>query len=152
MAQSRTAVNAKGGAGDPMQELVPTSLVPGQSRNDLGGPTEKNEKATDNSTKIDYLKVAPGKSNTAANSGANDGGAEGQAAPGAGQIGGDVIPGNANYDGTKKRSEQSQTDGGEPAPGKGTIGTEVIPGGGAGKSNAAEHAEIDTAAEGALDE
>ena len=59
MAQSRTAVNAKAGTTESGDKINP-SLVPGQSINDLGGPTAENEKSTDDSTKIDPYKGAPG--------------------------------------------------------------------------------------------
>lgn len=159
MAQSRTAVNANAAPADdsnaaPGKGKINPSLVPGQSINDLGGPTYQNEKSTDDSTKIDPYKGAPGQvsgdpQQKGASAAGTDGGAPG---PGKGKIGDNVLPGGGSHDGTNSRSDSSVTDGGAPAPGKGKIGTNVIPGGGAGKSNAQEHAEIDTAATGALDE
>ena len=160
MAQSRTAVNANASSAEvgspaPGKGKINPSLVPGQSINDLGGPTNQNEKSDDDSTKIDPYKGAPGQvSGDPQQKGASAAGLDGPgpAAPGQGKIDGSVIPGNANHDGTNSRSDSSQTDGGPPAPGKGKIGTSVLPGGGGGKSNAQEHAEIDSAATGALDE
>lgn len=160
MAQSRTAVNANASSAEvgspaPGKGKINPSLVPGQSINDLGGPTNENEKSDDDSTKIDPYKGAPGQvSGDPQQKGASAAGLDGPgpAAPGQGKIDANVIPGGGSHDGTNSRSDSSQTDGGPPAPGKGKIGTNVIPGGGAGKSNAQEHAEIDTAATGALDE
>ena len=153
MAQSRTAVNAKGGAGEGRESISP-SLVPGQSINDIGGVTDKNSKADDNSAKLDVYKGAPGQvSGDPQQKGASAAGLDGPgpAAPGQGKIDGNVIPGNAGHDGTKGRSDSSSTDGGSPAPGKGSIGTSVLPGGGK-SSKVAEHIDVDEKASGALDE
>ncbi len=151
MAQSRTAVNAKASPAEGMDKIAP-SLVPGQSINDLGGPTSENEKSDDDSTKIDPYKGAPGQvSGDPQQKGASAAGTDGGSpAPGSGKIGDNVLPGGGGHDGTRGRSDSSSTDGGSPAPGKGKIGTNVIPGG--GKSNTQEHAQIDVAAGSALDE
>ena len=155
MAQSRTAVNAKAGAGDaPGATAISPSLVPGQSINDLGGVTDKNAKADDDSAKLDVYKGAPGQvsgdpQQKGASAAGTDGGAPG---PGKGKIGDNVIPGSGSHDGTKGRSDSSVTDGGSPAPGKGKIGTSVIPGDGNGKAKVAEHIDVDEKATGALDE
>ena len=154
MAQSKTAVNANAAPAEG-RSSIPTSLVPGQSINDLGGQNEKDAKAEGDSAKLDVYKGAPGKVTsdpqlTGASAAGLDG--PGPAAPGQGKIGGEVIPGDAGYDGTNKRSDSSQTDGGAPAPGKGKIGTNVLPGGGKGKSNVEEHIGVDEKAGGALDE
>ena len=133
MAQSRTAVNAKGGAGDPMQELVPTSLVPKQSKNDLGGSTQENERSTDDSTKLDPFKGAPGSVSSSPE----------------GKIGSEVLPGNAKHDGTKGRSNEGPDN---------SIGPDVVPGeqkkptGKTQMPKAYEHAEVDSSAGQALDE
>ena len=95
MAQSRTAVNATAGSGDaPGKGKVNPSLVPGQSINDLGGPTNQNEKSTDDSTKIDPYKGSVGQvkgdpQQKGASAAGTDGGAPG---PGKGKIGKDVLP------------------------------------------------------------
>jgi len=155
MAQSRTAVNAKAGAGDaPGATAISPSLVPGQSINDVGGVTEKNSKADDDSAKLDVYKGAPGQvsgdpQQKGASAAGTDGGAPG---PGKGKITDSVIPGSGSHDGTKGRSDSSVTDGGPPAPGKGKIGTSVIPGDGNGKAKVAEHIAVDEKATGALDE
>jgi hypothetical protein len=152
MAQSRTAVNAKGGAGEGRESISP-SLVPGQSINDIGGVTDKNSKADDNSAKLDVYKGAPSQiTGDPQQKGASAKGLDGPgpAAPGEGKIGDNVIPGSGSHDGTKGRSESSQTDGGAPGPGKGTIGTNVLPGGGK-SSKVAEHIDVDEKATGALD-
>ena len=151
MAQSRTAVNAKGGKAEGMDKINP-SLVPGQSINNLGGPTNQNEKSTDNSTKIDPYKGSVGQvsgdpQQKGASAAGTDGGAPG---PGKGKIGDSVLPGSGSHDGSTGRSDASKTDGGPPAPGKGKIGTNVIPGG--GKSKVAEHADVEDMAGEALDE
>ena len=151
MAQSRTAVNAKAAPAESGDKINP-SLVPGQSINDLGGPTAENEKSTDDSTKIDPYKGAPGQvSGDPQQKGASAAGTDGGApAPGQGKVTDAVLPGSGSHDGTNGRSDSSTTEGGSPAPGKGKIGTNVIPGG--GKSNTQEHAQIDNSAGAALDE
>ena len=132
MAQSRTAVNAKASAAEPMQELVPTSLVPGQSKNDLGGPTPENERSTDNSTKLDPYKGAPGSVSSSPE----------------GKIGDEVIPGNAKHDGTKGRKNEGPDT---------SIGPDVVPGKQAKPTSktqfpTAEHVDVDETAGQALDE
>ena len=156
MAQSRTAVNAKAAAGDaPGAKAINPSLVPGQSVNDLGGPTNENEKSTDDSTKIDPFKGAPGQvtgdpQQKGASAAGTDGGAP---APGKGRITGETaIYGDPGYDGTNQRSDSSVS-AGKPAPGKGKIGTEVLPNGqDKGKTKVAEHQEIEDTANEVLDE
>ncbi|AOV60484.1 prohead core scaffold protein [Synechococcus phage S-CAM9] len=49
--QSKTAVNSAAKGGDPMTG-VPTSAVPGQAIEDLGGPTPENYRADDDSAKL----------------------------------------------------------------------------------------------------
>jgi hypothetical protein len=132
MAQSRTAVNAKASAAEPMQELVPTSLVPGQSKNDLGGPTPENERSTDKSTKLDPFKGAPGSVSSSPE----------------GKIGNEVIPGNGSHDGTKGRSNEGPDT---------SIGPDVVPGKQAKPTSktqfpTAEHVDVDETAGEALDE
>lgn len=132
MAQSRTAVNAKASAAEPMQELVPTSLVPGQSKNDLGGPTPENERSTDNSTKVDPYKGAPGSVSSSPE----------------GKIGNEVIPGNGSHDGTKGRKNEGPDT---------SIGPDVVPGKQAKPTSktqfpTAEHVDVDETAGEALDE
>lgn len=132
MAQSRTAVNAKASAAEPMQELVPTSLVPGQSKNDLGGPTPENERSTDNSTKVDPYKGAPGSVSSSPE----------------GKIGNEVIPGNGSHDGTKGRKNEGPDT---------SIGPDVVPGKQAKPTSktqfpTAEHVDVDKTAGEALDE
>ena len=155
MAQSRTAVSAKAGSGDaPGAGKVNPSLVPGQSINDLGGPTNKNEKSTDDSTKVDPFKGAPGQVSgdpqfSNASAAGTDGGAPG---PGKGKIGTEVLPGSGEHDGTNSRSDSSVS-AGSPAPGKGKIGTEVLPNGqDKGKAKVVEHQQIDDTANEVLDE
>ena len=155
MSQSRTAVNANGGAGDaPGKGKINPSLVPGQSINDLGGVTPTNSEPTGDSAKLDPYKGAPGKvSNDPQLKGASAAGTDGGApGPGKGKIGDNVIPGNAKHDGTKGRSDSSVS-AGSPAPGKGKIGTSVLPNGqDKGKAKVVEHQEIEDTANEVLDE
>ena len=90
--QSRTQVNANGSAAEPMQTLVPTSLVPGQSITDIGGPTPHDYMPDDGSAKLDNKGTSKG-------SAPGGGGSAADGMPA--KIGGEVIHGNANYDGTK---------------------------------------------------
>ena len=138
MAQSKTAVNAKAAPAEGMDSINP-SLVPGQSKNDLGGPTEKNEKSTDNSTKLDPYKGAKGKVTSDPQlTGAS------AADPAPGKIGNEVLPGGKD---SGKGSGRSN-----PGP-EGEIGNSVLPGGSdSGKSKVAEHSEVDETAGEALDE
>ena len=155
MAQSRTAVNSKAGSGDaPGAGKINPSLVPGQSINDLGGPTNKDEKSTDDSTKIDPFKGAPGQvSGDPQQKGASAAGTDGGApAPGKGKISDNVLPGGGSHDGSKGRSDTSVS-AGSPAPGKGKIGTNVLPNGqDKGKAKVVEHQEIEDTANEVLDE
>ena len=57
MAQSKTAVNAKAAPAEGKHE-VPTSVVPGQSIEDLGGPTPQDYKPESDSAKLDAAKGA----------------------------------------------------------------------------------------------
>ena len=96
MAQSKTAVNAKASAAEPMQKYVDGSVIPGGSggANDLGGPTPENYKSTDDSAKIGT--GAPGQSKTAINdkaSSAGDMAAQPTVSP-------SVVPGGGSADGT----------------------------------------------------
>ena len=155
MAQSNTAVNANAGSGDaPGKGKINPSLVPGQSINDLGGPTNKNEKSTDDSTKIDPFKGAVGQvsgdpQQKGASAAGTDGGAPG---PGKGKISDSVLPGGGSHDGSKGRSDSSVS-AGSPAPGKGKIGTNVLPNGqDTGKAKVVEHQAIEDTANEVLDE
>ena len=111
--QSRTQVNANGTAAEPMQTLVPTSLVPGQSITDIGGPTPHDYMPDDDSAKLDNKGTSK----------ASAPGGGGRAADGmpAG-LSGDVIPGNANHDGTKKSTSGPED----------SISGDVVPGGNTG--------------------
>ena len=57
MAQSKTAVNAKAAPAEGMHS-VETSVVPGQSKEDLGGPTPQDYKPEGDSAKLDAAKGA----------------------------------------------------------------------------------------------
>jgi hypothetical protein len=151
MAQSRTAANNRASAAEPMQELVPTSLVPGQSKNDVGGDTPRNAQPDNDSAKLDPYKGAPGSVSSSPE----------------GKIGDEVIPGNAQHDGTKPgRSNPGpeKLDGkanyADMGPGKGYDPKDGHTGslaGGTerrtvGQSKTYEHVEVDEKAGQALDE
>lgn len=68
MKQSRTRVNARGAAPEGRKSLK-TSIVPGQSVEDLGGPEVDNYKSTDDSAKMHAGKGAK-KTSTKVNAGA----------------------------------------------------------------------------------
>ena len=155
MAQSRTAVNAKAGAGDaPGASKINPSLVPGQSINDAGGPDNTSGTAEDESQKVDPYKGAVGQvsgdpQQKGASAAGTDGGAPG---PGKGKISDSVLPGSGSHDGSKGRSDSSVS-AGKPAPGKGKVGTEVLPNGqDKGKAKVVEHQEIEDEANKVLDE
>ena len=65
MAQSKTAVNAKASSAEAMPKLD-ASVVPGQTIQDLGGPTPENGRPDDESQKVDAPD--PAQSKTAVNS------------------------------------------------------------------------------------
>ena len=151
MAQSRTAVNAKAAPAEGMEELVSPSLVPGQSKNDIGGDTPRNAQPDNNSAKLDVFKGAPGSVTSSPE----------------GSIGDEVIPGNAKHDGTKPgRSNPGpeKLDGkasySDMGPGKGHDPKDGHTGslaGGTerrttGQSKTYEHLEVDETAGQALDE
>ena len=95
MAQSRTAVNAKASAAEPMQKYADGSVIPGGGEvQDLGGPTPENYKADDDSAKLD--PKAPGQSKSAVNSKASA--ASGM--DGRPTVSPSVVPGGGNADGT----------------------------------------------------
>ena len=50
--QSRTQVNSKASGAEPMQKLNPSAVVPGQSINDIGGPTVTDYRPEGDSAKI----------------------------------------------------------------------------------------------------
>jgi len=130
MAQSRTAVNAKAAPAESGDSIQP-SLVPGQSKNDLGGATPENERSTDNSTKLDPYKGAPGSVSSSPE----------------GKIGDEVIPGNSKHDGTKGRSNE----GPDTSIATGKDGLKSAPQG-TQFPKAYEHAEVDETAGEALNE
>jgi len=119
MAQSKTAVNAKASAAEPMQKYVDGSVIPGGSggANDLGGPTPENYKSTDDSAKIGT--GAPGQSKTAVNSKASGADPQPTVSP-------SVVPGGGSYDGTNS----GRGAGGDPQPK-------------VGKEASYEHVEVD---------
>ena len=100
--QSRSQVNAKASAAEPMQKLVPTSVVPGQSIEDIGGPTQFDSEPTGDSNKIENKGTS--QSNTEVNSKGVNAGDVGGGTGGATLKGGaTTLPGgssSASYDGT----------------------------------------------------
>lgn len=138
MAQSRTAVNAKAGAAESMDSIDP-SVVPGkQSKgDDLGGPTNKNYRADNDSAKMKY-DGGISQTNTVVNSKAS------AAEPAPAPLGNDIIPGNGNYDGSKSGRSNEGPDG--------SIGPDVVPGEQKKPTTTAEHAEVDFTASEAMDE
>ena len=169
MAQSRTAVNSKAAPAESGDKIDP-SLVPGQSINDLGGPTPRDEQSDNNSAKVDVYKGAPKKvTNDPQLSKASAAGLDGPgpAAPGEGKITDAMIPGNGGYDGTKPgRSNEgpekldTKANYSDMGPGKGHDSKDGHTGslaGGTerrttGQSKTYEHADIDNSAGEALDE
>ena len=122
MAQSKTAVNAKAASAEGRQE-VPTSVVPGQSKEDLGGPTPQDYKSTDDSAKLEAGKGATeSKSVVNAKAGSKD------SAP---SVSPSVLPG----------------DEGPGATGNSNSGPEKL-----GKQASYEHVEIDAAAAAHIEE
>ena len=100
--QSETQVNSKAGSAEPMQKLVPPSVVPGQSINDIGGPTPQNYEPTGDSAKIENEGTS--QSHTEVNNKASSGGDVGGGTGGKTLKGGKTtLPGgssSASYDGT----------------------------------------------------
>ena len=137
MAQSRTAVNAKAGAPEGMQKLVPTPVVPGgTSIEDKGGPTNQNYKPDNESGKVN-TDGAPSQSKTVVN------GKAGAADPAPGKLGTNIIPGSGSEDGTNSgRSNEGPDD---------SIKASLVPGQAKPKTTK-EHAEIDATAGEAMDE
>ena len=100
--QSRSQVNAKASAAEPMQKPNPSSWVPDQSINDIGGPTQFDYEPTGDSAKIDNEGTS--QSNTEVNSKGQNAGEVGGGTGGATLKGGNTtLPGgssSASYDGT----------------------------------------------------
>lgn len=100
--QSRSQVNAKASGAEPMQKLVPTSVVPGQSIEDIGGPTQFDYEPTGDSAKIENKGTS--QSNTEVNNKAKNAGDVGGGTGGSTLKGGNTtLPGgssSASYDGT----------------------------------------------------
>ena len=133
MAQSRTAVNAKAGAPEGMAK-VPTSVVPGgTSIEDMGGPTNQNYKADNDSAKMSYGNGVSQTSTVVNNkAGAASGGME--------SVPDSVIPGTKGNDGGRS-NEGPDT----------SIKPSLVPGQ-AKPTTTKEHAEIDATAGEAMDE
>ena len=135
MAQSRTAVNAKAAPAEGM-DSIDTSLVPGQSKNDLGGPTNKDYKADNNSAKL--KAPSNSQSKTVVNSKAS-------AADSAdGPLNDSIIPGSGSYNGTKSGRSNEGPDT--------SVGPDVVPGEQKKPTTTSEHAEINATAGAAMDE
>jgi hypothetical protein len=91
MAQSRTAANANASPAEKGDTISP-SLVPGQSINDVGGDTPRDAAPDNDSAKLDPYKGAPGSVSSSPE----------------GKIGDEVIPGNAQHDGSKKSTQSPE--------------------------------------------
>ena len=113
MAQTKTAVNDKASKGEGSMDSIGHDVTPGNvasPKQDQGGPTNLNYRADDNSSKLNIY--TPGQSKTAVNN---------KAAAGEGSmdsIKGDVLPYDANYNGSKPGRPDASTE-------KGSIGAEV---------------------------
>ena len=134
MAQSRTAVNSKAAPAEQGGKVEP-SLVPGQSITDVGGPTNKDYKADNDSAKLTVTGTSQSK--TAVNDKASA--ADGAPAP----ITTSVLPGGADKGNGDGRSNEGPD---------GSIGPGVVPGGQKKPLTTKEHAEIDSTAQSAMDE
>ena len=83
--QSRTQVNDKASGAEPMQS-VPTSVVPGQAREDIGGPTIYDYDSRNDSAKIENKGTSQSttevndKAGAAADTGGGTGGSGGASA------------------------------------------------------------------------
>jgi hypothetical protein len=100
--QSRSQVNAKASAAEPMQKPNPSSWVPDQSIEDIGGPTQFDYEPTGDSAKIENKGTS--QSNTEVNDKGQNAGEVGGGTGGATLKGGaTTLPGgssSASYDGT----------------------------------------------------
>jgi hypothetical protein len=134
--QSRSQVNAKASAAEPMQKPNPSSWVPDQSIEDIGGPTQFDYEPTGDSAKIENEGTS--QSNTEVNSKGKNAGEVGGGTGGATLKGGKTtLPGgssSASYDGTNSGRKGSPTPKGYD------------------KNIAYEHQEIDSTAGESLDE
>ena len=133
MAQSRTAVNSKAAPAESGGKIEP-SLVPGQSVTDIGGPTNKDYKADNDSAKLNVTGTSQSKSAV------NDKASAADSAPG--KIGTNVLPGGADSGKGDGRSNEGPDT---------SISPSLVPGQ-AKPSSTNEHAEIDSTAGEAMDE
>jgi hypothetical protein len=111
--QSRTQVNDKASGAEPMQS-VPTSVVPGQAREDIGGPTIYDYDSRNDSAKIENKGTSQvhDQVNDKAGAAADTGGGTGGKTLKGGQT---TLPGgssSASYNGTK----EGRNKGNEPMP------------------------------------
>jgi len=127
MEQSKTAANDKAHSGDQARPTVNTSVVPGQSIEQDGGPTPQDYKPDNDSAKLD--PHAPGQSKTAVNSKASAGDSTRPS------VSPSVVPGGGGADGTHS--------GRKPSEGKAPT---------VGKEASYEHVEIDRTASTHLEE
>jgi len=88
--QSRTQVNDKASGAEPMQKLNPSAVVPGQSINDIGGPTVYDYSQYGDSAKIENEGTSQVRDqvNDKAGAAADTGGGTG----GASLAGGEILP------------------------------------------------------------
>ena len=102
--QSRSQVNAKASAAEPMQKPNPSSWVPDQSIEDIGGPTYDDYEPTNDSAKIENKGTSSvGTSNEVTNKGKNAGDVGGGTGGKTLKGGATTLPGgssSASYNGT----------------------------------------------------
>ena len=135
--QSRSQVNAKASAAEPMQKPVPSNWVPDQSIEDIGGPTQYDSEPFGDSNKIENKGTS--QSNTEVNNKGKNAGDVGGGTGGKSLAGGETtLPGgksSASYDGVTSSGRG------------GTKGEGKLP-----ASVAYEHNQIDDTAGESLDE
>ena len=113
MAQTKTAVNDKASKGEGSMDSIGHDVTPGNvasPKHDMGGPTARNYQPDNDSSKLKIY--TPGQSKTAVNNKASAG--EGSMD----SVNGDVLPYDANYNGSKPGRPDASTE-------KGSIGAEV---------------------------
>ena len=135
--QSRTQVNDKASGAEPMQKLNPSAVVPGQSINDIGGPTVYDYSQYGDSAKIENEGTSQvhDQVNDKAGAAADTGGGTGGASLAGGET---TLPGgsaSARYSGTADGR------------GKGNEPMQKLP-----KGATYEHVEADAKANSTLDE
>ena len=144
--QSRTQVNDRASGAEPMQKLNPSAVVPGQSINDIGGPTVYDYRYDNDSAKIENegtSQVHDQVNDKAGKAAATGGGTGGKTLAG-GQT---TLPGgssSASYNGSDDKGS-GRAKGNEPMP-------KMNKGVAYGTTVSKEHVEVDSKANNTLDE